>query len=89
MLTITGQILSIAFQSNNNKDEHYGNTGCGVFKQKYFFLCWFLVKNISSFVPPFENSTSHIAIMNNIILKYATETLDTYIMNQGKRTLST
>ena len=29
----------------------------------FFWVCWFLCKNLSNFVPPFENSTTRIAIV--------------------------
>ena len=31
----------------------------------FLWVCWFLGKNLSNFVPPFENSTTHIAILFN------------------------
>ena len=33
----------------------------------FFWVCWFLGKNLSNFVPPFQNSTTRIAIMQIII----------------------
>ena len=32
----------------------------------FLWVCWFLCKNLSTFVPPFENSTTRIAIFHSI-----------------------